>query len=986
MTKSGGSTYLATTQASLGDAFYRISLNIDTTPQTGTVVSSSSHTTFTPAVAQASPTGRGAPTSVPASVTTATGGAPSRTASLPSNDSQHGAAPNPSPNPYGGRVVMGPAAPTITDITPNASVVDKWSYPSSDSAVSSFKPVTITGSGFSGATKVMFGSWPAKSFKVDSDTKITATPPTYTWSSASLENRYYNIPKQVTVITPGGTSATSTVDTFYFGGFNDPQDAGGNLRWGKFSPAPLSAAASFPKWDGNSWPAWQWHYFDKPSGHGGWDSTYGWYRFYLPPFPSVQNDGLNAEFADAGSSVDASSCSSNGINGSISLADIVNFAGQNQNVTVPFSWSENQDIFEEAWTFSIPVWGGLIDIDITPAIEIDCGVDLSGSFTGNFGEHHGGFDTIDAYTNASGQGVTPDLAPWGGGGSASKPSVTVKVHADMYVHADFSFTVSADWLGLSWLGSGTIFDQQIRPEVNFDMNTANYDSYTTPWADLEVDVAASTSVGQEMSNVDFPPFFHPNYYIVAPYYIWEEGPLKDEAPPVTTVYGNNRTWSGLPVGLTLGATDVGGGVKATYYKIDSGPWTEGNYVSIPAPPDTCVVHTVWYRSVDNAGNWETPKSCTVGIDTIPPGVSVSGADDQWHSQPVMLLFYPVELVSAAGLPCFTQYAIDNGGWVVGAFAWVPAPPDTKAVHTVWYRSCDTCGNVGSAKAVSVKIDTIPPTLSAISPSSGPSGGGTAVTITGSDFTAGSSVSFLGTGSKASNVDVVSPTEITCTSPPGSGRAYVVVTSAAGISSGPPSAAGMFTYIAAPTVTKVDPNDGPAAGGTTVFIDGSGFSNATAVDFGAAAASSFTVWDSHTISATAPAGTGRVDVTVTAPGGGTSATSAADQFTYLVVPKVSAIDPTSGSTAGGTPVTTGSGFTGTTKVAFSDNAASNVVVVSDSKITCTSPAGNGGHRRGKFVTNPAGTSAYSSTATFAYVGPLAVSSITQAAVRWPVAPT
>ena len=89
----------------------------------------------------------------------------------------------------------------------------------------------------------------------------------------------------------------------------------------------------------------------------------------------------------------------------------------------------------------------------------------------------------------------------------------------------------------------------------------------------------------------------------------------------------------------------------------------------------------------------------------------------------------------------------------------------------------------------------------------------------------------------------------------------------------------FTYASAPTVTSISPGSGPTAGGTGVTITGTSFTGVTAVKFGGTAASSFTFNSGTSISATSPAGTGTVDVTVTTPGG-TSATSAADQFTYL----------------------------------------------------------------------------------------------------------
>ncbi len=83
----------------------------------------------------------------------------------------------------------------------------------------------------------------------------------------------------------------------------------------------------------------------------------------------------------------------------------------------------------------------------------------------------------------------------------------------------------------------------------------------------------------------------------------------------------------------------------------------------------------------------------------------------------------------------------------------------------------------------------------------------------------------------------------------------------------------------PQVSGVSPAIGISEGGTAVVISGTGFTGATAVHFGTNAASDVQVVDDGEITATAPAGSGTVDVTVTGPAG-TSATSAADTFLYI----------------------------------------------------------------------------------------------------------
>jgi hypothetical protein len=92
----------------------------------------------------------------------------------------------------------------------------------------------------------------------------------------------------------------------------------------------------------------------------------------------------------------------------------------------------------------------------------------------------------------------------------------------------------------------------------------------------------------------------------------------------------------------------------------------------------------------------------------------------------------------------------------------------------------------------------------------------------------------------------------------------------------PANAGQGQIVTQPAVSSVSPATGPT--GTQVTIGGIGFTGATAVSFGGAAATSFQVVSDGEITAVAPPGSGAVDVTVTTPGG-TSPTGGADQFTY-----------------------------------------------------------------------------------------------------------
>ena len=131
---------------------------------------------------------------------------------------------------------------------------------------------------------------------------------------------------------------------------------------------------------------------------------------------------------------------------------------------------------------------------------------------------------------------------------------------------------------------------------------------------------------------------------------------------------------------------------------------------------------------------------------------------------------------------------------------------------------------------------------------------------------------------------------------------------------------MFTPT--PVIDAISPASGRDTGGTLVFVTGSGLATATSVKFGGVNGSIATIPGDTLLEVSSPAGTAgtSVDVTVTSPGG-TSQAVTADRFAYTSPPQpgapvVRAVSPDSGfPPEDGAVFISGSGFTGTTAVAF-----------------------------------------------------------------------
>ena len=171
-----------------------------------------------------------------------------------------------------------------------------------------------------------------------------------------------------------------------------------------------------------------------------------------------------------------------------------------------------------------------------------------------------------------------------------------------------------------------------------------------------------------------------------------------------------------------------------------------------------------------------------------------------------------------------------------------------------------------------------PTVTGITPSSGPASGGTVVTISGTDLTYVTVVTFGGV--VATHFTVNSATQITATAPANAaGTVHITVTSDGGTSA--TSESDQFTYSGNPIVLGMSPAGGPIGGGTSVTLWGVNLDGVTAVSFGETPAASFTVDSPTQITATAPAhAAGAVFVTVTTAYG-TNPAYACVCYVYLV---------------------------------------------------------------------------------------------------------
>ncbi len=356
-----------------------------------------------------------------------------------------------------------------------------------------------------------------------------------------------------------------------------------------------------------------------------------------------------------------------------------------------------------------------------------------------------------------------------------------------------------------------------------------------------------------------------------------------------TSTGTHSITSVSPTSISAGATFLiygsgflnGATVSVGGYPATSVTFSSSGLLTATAPAGPSGLATV---AVTNPGGTiATYNGLTYGSTTTTGG------------QPSVTSVSPSTGSSAGG----TVVSINGSGFVAPVnvtFGGVPAtsvnvvsnflitattPPNP--VGTVSVLVSGGAGSVGGLTS-GFTYELAWPRVTSISPSTGALIGGTTLTLTGTGFAPGATVT-VG-GQPAATVSAVSPTQIIVTTPPGpAGNATVLVTNPGGAISGLASG---FAYSANPqpqvpvvtgaSVTSVSPSSGPSSGNTAISISGTGFMPGATVTVGGVSIGS-TVVSSTLITATTPAVTGTGSVTVTVMNPGASPVSLLNAFTY-----------------------------------------------------------------------------------------------------------
>ncbi|MEI6142357.1 MAG: FG-GAP-like repeat-containing protein, partial [Mariniphaga sp.] len=331
-----------------------------------------------------------------------------------------------------------------------------------------------------------------------------------------------------------------------------------------------------------------------------------------------------------------------------------------------------------------------------------------------------------------------------------------------------------------------------------------------------------------------------------------------------------------------------------------------------------------------------PYSVSIGDidgDGKPDLAMVSSSDNtlsvirQIIPVPTISSFSPSTVAAGATVTITGNYftgttAVSFGGMTATSFNVVSATSILAVVAIGTSGSVSVTTQYGTGTLAGFTY-VPPPTITSFTPVS--AGTGLTVTITGTNFTGASAVSFGGTA--ATSFNVVSATSITALVATGTSGTVSLTTPG-----GTATLAG-YTYVPTPTITSFTPVS--AVTGANVTITGTNFTGATTVSFGGTAATSFNIDSATSITAIVANGTSGT-VSVTTPGG----TATLDGFSFVPPPIIiTSFTPASGA-IGSSVTITGTNFNTTAEqnIVFFGATRAVVTAASATSLTVTVPLG------------------------------------------------
>ena len=186
----------------------------------------------------------------------------------------------------------------------------------------------------------------------------------------------------------------------------------------------------------------------------------------------------------------------------------------------------------------------------------------------------------------------------------------------------------------------------------------------------------------------------------------------DTSASVTSGTSGSNGWYTSNAEVTIVPFDPtpSSGIASTSYSIDNSNW---NSYTGPISLTEEGTTTIYYYSVDNAGNTQTTQQLTVKIDKTNPTLSkdLSGTmgTNNWYTTDVQVTLTGEDDVSGVAL---VEYNLNGAGWTTYT---VPFTISAEGTNSLQHRVTDNAGQQYVLEEQTIKIDNSEPEVAITSP-------------------------------------------------------------------------------------------------------------------------------------------------------------------------------------------------------------------------------------------------------------------------------